>query len=286
MTAGTGLGVLPFLAAGYTHNHDSKYKLVVDKAIKRLIEHQQESGELTSKGDAQRMYSHGIAAIALCEAYGMSQDETLKPHAQKALDFIVAAQHKATGGWRYNPNDAADTSVVGWQMMALKSGEMAGLSVPKACYDLVGKWLRKVGNKKGAGGVFGYQNTNPTPAMTAEGLLCLQFMGTERENPRIRAGADYVLRSLPKTKQPLTSYYWYYATQAMYHMQGSYWETWNAHTSELLISTQQMTGNNAGTWNPIDNWEKSGGRVYATSLKLLMLEVYYRHLPLYEELEF
>jgi hypothetical protein len=286
MTAGTGLGVLPFLAAGYTHNHSGKYQEVVRKAIQRLIKNQQESGELTSKGDAQRMYSHGIAAIALCEAYGMSQDKELKASAQKSLDFIVAAQHKGTGGWRYNPNDSADTSVVGWQVMALKSGEMAGLSVPVECYKQVGKWLNAVEAKQGPGGTFGYQNRNATPAMTAEGLLCLQFMGTQRNDPKMRYGADYVLRSLPERKQQLTSYYWYYATQAMYHMQGDYWETWNERTSKLLIETQQTTGKNAGTWNPIDRWEKSGGRVYATSLKLLMLEVYYRHLPLYEELEF
>ena len=83
-------------------------------------------------------------------------------------------------------------------------------------------------------------------------------------------GASYLLRSLPQKQQKLTSYYWYYATQAMYHMQGDYWETWNEKTKVVLVETQ----------------EKSGGRVYATSIKLLMLEVYYRHLPLYDQLEF
>ena len=285
-TAGTGLGLLPFLAAGYTHNIDGQYKNHVGKAIKRLLESQQESGELNLKGHAQRMYSHGIAAIALCEAFAMSQDQELRQPAQKALNFIVAAQHKPSGGWRYNPNEKADTSVVGWQMMALKSGEMAGLSVPVASYDLVKKWLRTVESKTGPGGTFGYINRSATPAMTAEGLLCLQFMGTARNDPKMRYGADFILRSLPEKRQRLTSYYWYYGTQAMYHMQGKYWDEWNERTKEVLISTQETKGNNAGTWAPRDRWEKSGGRVYATSLKLLMLEVYYRHLPLYDQLEF
>jgi hypothetical protein len=39
----------------------------------------------------------------------------------------------------------------------------------------------------------------------------------------------------------------------------------------------------AGTWNPADNWENQGGRIYATAMKLLVLEVYYRHLPLYQQ---
>lgn len=284
-TAGTGLGVLPFLAAGYTHNIDGKYKETVAKAVAWLLANQEESGELRGKGDSQRMYSHGIAAIALCEAFAMSQDEALKEPAQKALNFIVASQHKPSGGWRYNPNEKADTSVVGWQMMALKSGEMAGLQVPSSSYELVKKWLASVENQKGPG-TFGYTDRNPRPSMTAEGLLCLQFMGTRRDDPRMLNGANYLLRSLPQKQQTLTSYYWYYATQAMYHMQGDYWETWNEKTKTVLIETQEQSGGNAGSWRPIDNWEKSGGRVYATSIKLLMLEVYYRHLPLYDQLEF
>ena len=122
--------------------------------------------------------------------------------------------------------------------------------------------------------------------MTAEGLLCLQFMGESRNSPRMRSGADYVLKNLPEANQRNTSYYWYYATQAMYHMQGEYWDRWNEKTRELLVKTQHKSGANAGTWDAKDNWEKSGGRVYATSIKLLMLEVYYRHLPLYDQLEF
>ncbi|MDA0590831.1 MAG: hypothetical protein O2820_22465 [Planctomycetota bacterium] len=285
-TAGTGLGLLPFLAAGYTHNTDGKYKEVVGKAVQWLLANQEESGELRGKGDSQRMYSHGIAAIALCEGFAMSQDEALKEPAQKALNFIIASQHQPSGGWRYNPNEQADTSVVGWQMMALKSGEMAGLKVPASSYQLVQKWLSSVESTTGPGGTFGYQDRNARPSMTAEGLLCLQFMGTRRDDPRMRYGADYLLKSLPKKDQVLTSYYWYYATQAMYHMQGDYWEEWNERTKEVLITTQETSGANAGSWVPRDAWENSGGRVYATSLKLLMLEVYYRHLPLYDQLEF
>jgi len=285
-TAGTGLGVLPFLAAGYTHNQAGKYQETVTRAVKRLVEHQKDTGELTAVGDAQRMYSHGIAAIALCEAFAMSQDQELKEPAQRALNFIVSAQHKPSGGWRYNPNEKADTSVVGWQMMALKSGEMAGLTVPTESYQLVRKWLKSVEGQAAPGGTFGYVNRGASPAMTAEGLLCLQFMGESRNSPRMRFGADYVLKSLPEQNQRNTSYYWYYATQVMYHMQGEYWDTWNEKTRELLVKTQHKSGGNAGTWDAKDNWEKSGGRVYATSIKLLMLEVYYRHLPLYDQLEF
>jgi hypothetical protein len=284
-TAGTGLGLLPFLAAGYTHDKPGQYQKNVAAAVRWLTEHQKENGDLLGPGDGQHLYSHGIAAIALCEAYGMSRDEELKAPARKSLDFIVSAQHKASGGWRYTPNTSADTSVVGWQMMALKSGEMAGLSVAPPVYANVDRWLKKVEGKQGVSGTFGYTNRSASPAMTAEGLLSLQFMGTDRNSPRMRGGADYLLTQLPERSQKRTSYYWYYGTQVMYHMQGKYWEAWNKNLRDMLVETQITTGEHAGTWHPRDQWESRGGRVYATSLKLLMLEVYYRHLPLYEQLE-
>ena len=85
-----------------------------------------------------------MASIALCEAYGMTKDAKLREPAQKAIDYIIKAQHAPSGGWRYQPNQPADTSVVGWQMMALKSGEMAGLTVPPKVFEGIKKWLASV----------------------------------------------------------------------------------------------------------------------------------------------
>jgi hypothetical protein len=282
--AATGLGLLPFLGGGHTHLAGD-HQAVVGRAVQWLVGRQKPDGNLFADAPSTAfMYSHGIAAIALCEAYGLSQDERLRDPAQRALNFIVTAQHPGTGGWRYQPGEPGDTSVVGWQVMALKSGEMAGLAVPKAALDLANKWLDSAAGTQGALGTFGYQGPGGGPAMTAEGLLCRQFLGARRNDPAVTAGAKYLLQRLPQAGQE-TSYYWYYATQVMYHMQGEYWTAWNERLRELLVSSQIKDGHQSGTWDPRDNWEQSGGRLYATSLRLLMLEVYYRHLPLYQQLE-
>lgn len=282
--AATGLALLPFLGAGHTHTAGD-YQPTVGRGIQWLIQHQKPDGNLyTDPPSLAYMYSHGIATIALCEAYGLSQDASLREPAQRALNFIVAAQHQSTGGWRYQPGEPGDTSVVGWQVMALKSGEMAGLTVPQTSLDLAGKWLTQVGGTGGELGKFGYQGPSGTPAMSAEGLLCRQFLGARRDDPAIRAGADYLAKNPPREGQE-TSYYWYYATQVMYHMQGDRWTTWNEQIRDLLVRTQLKEGHTSGTWEPRDQWEQSGGRLYATSLRLLMLEVYYRHLPLYQPLD-
>lgn len=282
-TAATGLALLPFLAAGHTQLAGD-YRPAVARGIEWLVGRQKPEGNLFADPPSNAfMYSHGIATIALCESYGMSHDERLREPAQRALNFIVAAQH-GTGGWRYQPGEPGDTSIVGWQVMALKSGEMAGLAVPKQALDLAGKWLDSAAGTGQALGTFGYQGPGASAAMTAEGLLCRQFLGMNRNDPSLLAGAKYLLDRLPQAGQE-TSYYWYYATQVMYHLQGDHWTAWNERLRELLISSQLKDGHMAGTWDPRDSWEQSGGRLYATSLRLLMLEVYYRHLPLYQSWE-
>ncbi|MCH2124431.1 MAG: hypothetical protein MK165_06550 [Pirellulaceae bacterium] len=283
-SAATGLAMLPLLAAGNTHQFGD-FQVQMAAAIKWFTEVQQEDGRLFGPGVQQMIYSHSIATIAVCEAYGMTKDPALKPMVERALNFLVQAQHQPTGGWRYLPNQGSDTSVVGWAMMALKSGEMAGIQPPPAAINNVAKWLAFVEGNKPVGGLFGYQTPGVSPAMTAEGLLCLQFMNTGRNEARMRAGADYLLQHLPEPNQSRTSYYWYYGTQVMYHMQGDYWKAWNTKLRDHLVQTQIKDGHMAGTWEPRDNWENSGGRLYTTALKLLMLEVYYRHLPLYEQLD-
>jgi hypothetical protein len=281
--AGTGVALLPFLGAGHTPTA-GKHRHTVTRALHWLVSQQQPNGTWLARDDARPMYGHALASIALCEAYGMTQDAKLRKPAQKALDYIVKAQHPASGGWRYHPNQSADTSVVGWQLMALKSGEMAGLSVPPKTFAGIKRWLASVEGNKPVGGLFGYQSATPTPAMTAQGLLCLQYLGARRDDPRMRAGTNYLLAHLPRQGAE-TSYYWYHATQVMYHMQGKHWKAWNDKLRDLLVSTQETRGALAGSWQPVDHRERPGGRVYATALRLLMLEVYYRHLPLYQQLE-
>jgi len=282
----TGFALLPFLGDGHTHL-EGKYQSTVRDAVGWLIEQQTDKGELKAKntGGNTRMYSHAIATIAMCEAYGMTKDQKLREPAQKAIDFIVSAQHEPSGGWRYEPNQAADTSVVGWQMMALKSGQMAALKVPQRPLTLLEKWLRSVEGQGANIGRFGYQNRGSlTPPMTAEGLLCLQYMGVDRNDKRLLSGARYLLENLPG-KGEENSYYWYYATQVMFHLQGDMWQQWNDALRDMLVNTQVKSGHLAGTWNPSGKWEDKGGRIYGTSLKLLMLEVYYRHLPLYQVIQ-
>ena len=138
------MGLLCYLAAGQTHKTTGPYRRNIEKGLVWLVRHQEQDGNL-AKGCVSPMYSHGLATIALCEAFGLSGDRNMGAAAQGAVNYIIAAQNKNDYGWRYNPGDPGDTSVVGWQVMALKSAHMAGLNVGGqrlgSIFDLAGKWL-------------------------------------------------------------------------------------------------------------------------------------------------
>lgn len=308
-TAATGMALLAFLGAGYTHT-DGKYRAQVELALDYLVSRQRPSGDLYYRPDGSIepsylwYYSHGIASIALCEAYGMTRDRQLQRPAQLALDFIINSQEPQLGGWRYGPQFGSDTSVSGWQLMALKSGDLAGLNVPKATYQRVTRWLDYAQGAGGNPARYAYRPASeqpdqrePSQVMTAEALLMRQYMGWKRETPSMIDGADWFRTLLPSYGQPTAArpwgdrdaYYWYYATQVMFQMQGDHWRDWNQSLRELLVSSQEQQGPLAGSWHPHqpvpDRWGSEAGRIYVTCLHLLMLEVYYRHLPIYQTLD-
>jgi hypothetical protein len=277
----TALCLLPFLAAGQTHQTKGPYKQAIQKGLYWLISQQKPDGNLAGNS-GHIMYTHGLAAIVLCEAYALSYDKQIGAAAQASLNFIAKAQDPQGGGWRYKPLDPGDTSVVGWQVMALKSGMMAGLKVDYKVLEGAEKFLKSVSSGQ-KGGLFDYMpKTGPTASMSSVGLLCVQYLGAKRDDPRLIEGKNFLMANLPKREQPHI-YYWYYATQVMHNMPGYEWDTWNRAMRKLLIETQVKDGCAAGSWDPKGhNHGEAGGRVFVTTLACLTLEVYYRYLPLYK----
>jgi hypothetical protein len=118
--------------------------------------------------------------------------------------------------------------------------------------------------------------------MTAVGLLCRMYLGWKRDNPALKAGVEHLAKKGP---HPGDIYYNYYATQVLHHWGGDLWNTWNLKMREELVSTQIKEGPGAGSWDVKDPHGYAGGRLYQTTLSLLTLEVYYRHLPIYRRFD-
>ena len=273
--AATAFGVLPFLAAGQTHETKGPYQAVIRNGLKWLAVNQDSKTGRLGNGN---MYEHGLATMTLCEAYGVSRDPKLKAPAQAAIAFIEDAQNDETGGWHYvaNPPTGGDTSVLGWQVMALRSGQLAGLPVnPKT--RLKAKLFLKSVSKGKSGGLFSYvPESGPAPAMTAVGVLCRQHGGCQADAPEMTEGLNYLAANQNAALN--NTYLLYYATQAMHNLPGQQWETWNRHTQKALLESQIREGCVAGSWKPNSH---DAGPLMSTSLTALTLEVYYRWNPHY-----
>ena len=273
----TAIALLPFLGAGNTHQAGN-YQQEVNKGLYFLLNSQKANGSLWEQGGT--MYSHGLAAIVLCESYAMTRDRALQKPAQASLNFIAYAQDPITRGWRYQPRDMSggDTSVVGWQLMALKSGHMGNLYVNPATVAGAKKFLDSVQAHDGA--TYGYMAPGEKSATTSIGLLCRMYLGWGRDHPALQAGVQRLSRAGPS---PVNMYYNYYATQVMRHYEGDPWEKWNGKMRDWLVKKQERAGHREGSWYMGKQHTDKGGRLYCTAMATMILEVYYRHLPIYRK---
>jgi hypothetical protein len=292
--ASTGLALLPFLAAGHTHR-TGKYQKNVDAGLKWLIRNMQSGGKFLG---AKNMYAQAIATIPLCEAYGMTKDKGfLLAPAQMAINFIQKAQGN-DGSWGYQANTTGDTSIVGWQIQALKAAQLSkDIVVDDKIVKNAMAFLDKVGGGSRKA-TYGYTTGPGAPgtALTAVGLLCRYYSsGWGPNNAGMIEGVEGLSKRGPMFGRPIGDmYYYYYATQVVHFSGDENWKVWNegplvngkrtGGMRDWLVNLQVVKeGPNHGSWEPDGGFMgRSTGRMGTTCMCLLTLEVYYRHLPLYK----
>jgi hypothetical protein len=280
----TGLALLAFLGSGHTHRSGA-YTHEVAAGLEYLRQQQRGDGSLYGEAELfARMYCHSMATFAVCEAYALTQDTRLEPMATSAVRYGLSMQHPSDGGWRYRRGDTGDTSQLGWQVMTLKSAELAGIPVPGTTWTRIESFLRRV-RRGSAGGLACYRPETPaTRTMTAEALFCRQLLAHGGNDSLNAAAQREAIESLSQ-ELPAASrrnlYYWYYATLALHNAKddspraAEAWDDWNQALTAALITTQQ----DDGSWTNDTTWGGYGGRVYTTALSALCLEVYYRYSP-------
>lgn len=290
----SALALLAFYGNGQTHR-TGPFKRTVSRGIRWVINQQRSDGSIGyTHGQESSIYNHAIATMLLCDALAVSRDRRLLERAaQKAVRFVVAAQNPGMG-WRYEPRDGRnDTSVTGWMLLALKQAKAAGIKVPAEAFQGGLAFLDYATDSDGntgydsPGGGSALMAVNEgrfdaLPTMTAVGVVSRIFAGKKTSDDLVRKGARHLLAELPawpaKGRSPkINFYYWYYATYAMFQLDGKAWATWNEAMKEALVPRQRQGGIEDGSWDPEGEWCVAGGRVYATALNCLTLEIYYRY---------
>ena len=157
---------------------------------------------------------------------------------------------------------------------------MAYLRVPPQVVKKAFDFLDSVQGESGA--TYGYTGPGNGDATTAIGLLCRMYLGWKKDNPALQRGVKILSNKGPSEGN---MYYNYYATQVMRHYEGEEWKKWNSVMRDQLVNSQAQKGHEEGSWfmgKGGDHGSHSGGRLYCTALATMVLEVYYRHMPIYK----
>jgi hypothetical protein len=303
----SGLAVLAFLGAGYTHK-SGRFQDNVYRGLQWLLSQQEANGGVVGKGGFRYEhfdgYCHSMAALALAEAYGMTDaarrdefDKKLGECAQKAVDYSVNIHQDPYKGWRYQPKNPGDISHTGWFVMQIKSAKVAGLKVEGTAFQGGMNFVQSVLSQKTGKSVYlpeqfssaeagGGMGDSTNARRTAINMVCRLFMGVNRDDEVLKKGIPWVLGSKPEWGKR-DFYGWYYETLAMFQMGGDAWKEWNDPMKKSLVDNQCKGGpmdgseqDHDGSWDAdMGCWEC--GRLFSTALGALCLEVYYRYLPMY-----
>jgi len=281
------LSVMAFLSAGNEPGR-GKYGENIDRAIAFILEHQRDGMLVTSDTSHGPMYEHGISTLLLGEVLGMVLEE--RPGYEKinrvhrdAVNLILRAQNVprdrlSSGGWRYTPtSNDSDISVTGWQVLALRAAEDAGLSVPRKNIDEAVLYVKRCLHPSGG---FGYMpGGEPNIARTGTAILAIEISG-DFQSQEARRGGDWLLKNPLQWKGPFFYYAVYYSTQAMYQLGGDYWEKWKPQSEGILLGQERADG----SWPapPNETHEHQAGPAYTTAMAILSLTVDYKYLPIYQ----
>ncbi|MCB9830983.1 MAG: hypothetical protein H6807_00810 [Planctomycetes bacterium] len=290
----TALALLAYLGAGST-DQAGPYRKVVARAVDFLLAQQAKDGFIGDSTGVDTVYDHALAGLALAELQGLTRSPRLERPLAAAVSYVLEAQNPYRG-WRYGKRDGDnDTAVTTWMLMFLKSARAAGVEVPELAFEYAEGYLEEmIDPNTGRAGYIRPGGQQPvsatdgkatgtraqvetTTAMVNFGLV---LCGRKPNDPLIERGRG-LLRAAPPSWDPVGGrvdyVYWYFGCLANYQAGGSDWVGWDEHLRDALVGRQVEEGDLAGSWDPIGIWGKECGRVAATALATLALEVSWRY---------
>ncbi len=320
--AATGIALLAFLGAGYDHRAPGLYRETVEAGLRYIKYRARQTKfgiDFREAGERYGMYTHAIVTVTVCEAYELTDDPELKTLAHDSALFIVNSQ-RDDGGWRYEgaPDSnffsyaPGDTSVSGWQMLALKSAMSAGFSCSPEVFYKAGFFLDSVQLENNT--LFRYMAvTRESEAKmwgtTAVGVLMREYIGW-KQRPKymkqaVRRLSGWISEmesnwnlakkgfDVNRQGEPIVAegrfrynlYFAYYGSLALHHAGGSAWHKSFAKTRRFLVETQsrgEVNPHEKGSWLFYDRYMNDGGRLLNTAMSVLILETPYRYLPMYK----
>jgi hypothetical protein len=292
----TALAGMAFLAGGHLPGR-GEYSETIERALAYVLSCVQQDGYITANDT--RMYSHAFSALFLAEIYGMTHRQDIRQPLQRSIDFIVQSQNEE-GGWRYVPYAReSDMSIVVCQVLALRAARNIGIRVPKATIDKAARYVvdSAVSEEslsrfysgpihfRSEVGSFHYQKQDGSRSsfpLTSAGVTALYGAGVYSDEA-IEDGIRYLRANLREFNQRYGSnvgghyFYWYghyYGVQAMYTAGGDGWVDYFTRVRDETLTMQQADGSFPNAIGP--------GPAFGTAMAVLILEIPYRFLPIFQ----
>jgi len=280
----TALCGMAYLGAGNIPNR-GKYGKVVARALDYVLSCvREEDGYITSNGS--RMYSHAFATMFLAEIYGTTPRADLRTKLKRSVNLIVGAQNRE-GGWRYQPIPVdADLSVTVSTLQALRAARNTGIAVPMDTITRATAYVKRCA-KLGSINGFSYQaaadysmnDTRISFPLSAAGVVALYSAG-EYDSREVRSGLSYLGQGRNRLKIGRYHYFYghYYASQAMYLSElkhQGWFRDYYVRVRDEILDEHTRSGDGG--------WSDDVGRTYATAMAIIVLQMPFEILPLFQK---
>ena len=300
------VGGLAFLSAGHMPGI-GEHGEACERALSYVVKNAKPSGLLNIADGRRDTYNHGLATFVLGQAYGMTSDARVGKALDRALKLIARMQGPV-GGWGYEakPQDG-DLSLSVMQAKALRSAVDSGFEIPpsvieKAIVNVRGHYTPQGGNPnrpeaelRKIPGQFTYSKGggNPTVAMAAAGVVCLQEFG-QYDDWRIAKSMERVTTDIAKIKpakahngqMPFDAYTLNYVGQSLYQVGGPGWKQHYPALRDALVGSQVIDPKNPandGKWAAGNHVSGKPGDLYGTAVAVFVLSIPNRYLPILQE---
>jgi hypothetical protein len=275
----TSLAGMAFLANGSTPSR-GPYADNVAKIVEYLIGNVRSNGLITGPTQEQgySMYGHGFALLFLSSCYGMETDDRTKARMKKIIEGAIklTASASSEGGWCYTPNSGDEGSVTVTQMQGLRAARNAGFTVPKGVIEGGVRYLERC--KTAEGGIcYSLGSQGPASLPISAAAIATLYNAGEYDSKLAESCMAYVKKEFDGQKLKFSGgghdfYTNLYAAQAFYQAGDKYWDSYFPEAMKELVKRQGADG----------SWQGDVGAIYSTSISLVILQLPYKYLPIYQ----
>ncbi|MDP6368144.1 MAG: terpene cyclase/mutase family protein [Planctomycetota bacterium] len=290
----SALGALAYMASGSAPGrgpNGPQLALAIDYLLSRTApaDHPTHPGYIADEGDpASRTHGHGLATLALAQAWSMSPRSVRGQRIETALALAtrrIEVSQGLEGGWAYSPVKGLEHegSVTICLVQALRAARNVGVRVDPT---VIARAVAYVGELQNDDGGFRYTlgHETVTVALTSAGISTLQAAGLY-DSIEVRKAYGFLWRGLAarevaverggQAEQARFPYYErFYLSQALWqNPDHSVFEEWNLRETARVISSQRRDGSWGGS---------PYGASYATAMNCLFLALPAGLLPIFQ----